>query len=149
KPECLYHESAGLGSLTRRIGVLMPLSAIHVLVIDDDEQQSARLTKPFATWGWAVVHALSRPREALTLLAAGPFDLVLLDLKAAERDNFAFLRGRRSDPGLSAIPVVITAFPGASLARLARCVELGASDYITHPDHRVLLRARLQNVLQR
>lgn len=127
----------------------MPLSSIHVLVIDDNEQQRVRLTQPFASWGWAATQVPSDPHDALARLAAEPFDLVLLDLKAAERDSFTFLRARRSDPRLAGIPVVITAFPGASLARLARCVELGAGDYITHPDHRVLLRARLQNVLQR
>jgi serine phosphatase RsbU (regulator of sigma subunit)/CheY-like chemotaxis protein len=47
------------------------------------------------------------------------------------------------------IPVVITAWPDAQLSRLARCIEKGASDYIVHPEHHVLMRARLQNILQR
>lgn len=121
----------------------------RILVIHDDEKQSERMTKPFTSWGWAVTRLSGDPRAALTRLSEESFDLVLLDLNAAERNNYAFLRGRRSDPHLGAIPVVITAWPGAPLARLARCVERGASDYITHPDHHVLLRARLQNVLQR
>ena len=127
----------------------MALAYIHVLVIDDDPAQSRRLAKPFASWGWDATRLAGESGPALARLAEGEFDLVLLDLKAAERDNYAFLRGRRSDPALSAIPVVITAFPGAPLARLAHCIEWGASDYITHPDHHVLFRARLQNILQR
>jgi serine phosphatase RsbU (regulator of sigma subunit)/CheY-like chemotaxis protein len=127
----------------------MPLTYIHVLVIDDDEPQSRRLAKPFTSWGWDATRLPGDPKPALKQMAGGLFDLVLLDLKAAERDNYALLRARRSDPALSAIPVVITAFPGAPLARLARCIEWGASDYITHPDHHVLFRARLQNILQR
>lgn len=127
----------------------MPFANFHVLVIDDDEGQSNRLTKPFASWGWAATRIPSNPHSALALMADVSFDLVLLDLKAAERDHYAFLRVRRDDQRLSAIPVVITAFPGAPLARLARCIEMGASDYITHPDHHVLFRARLQNILQR
>lgn len=127
----------------------MPLSNVHVLVIDDDDKQTKRLTKPFVSWGWAAVHSSSEPNTALGLLGEGHFDLVLLDLKAAERGNFAFLRGRRSNPSLAGIPVVITAHPDASMARLAHCVEKGASDYIIHPENHVLLRARLQNVLQR
>lgn len=127
----------------------MPLSSIHILVIDDDEAQSRKLTRPFAAWGWDAVMMKGDPGEALARLATGAFDLVLLDLKAAERGNYAFLRHRRSNPALHAVPVVITAFPGASLARLAHCVEWGADDYIIHPNYQVLFRARLQNVLQR
>ena len=127
----------------------MPFAYIHVLVVDDDEAQSYRLSKPFASWGWDATRVPSNPHSALALMADVSFDLVLLDLKAAERDRYAFLRARRGDARLSAIPVVITAFPGAPLARLARCIEMGASDYITHPDHHALFRARLQNILQR
>lgn len=127
----------------------MPPSYIHVLVINDDAERSMRLTEPFASWGWDATHLPGEPKAALDELAAGSYDLVLLDIKAAERGDYAFLRGRRSQPALSAIPVVITALPGASLARLSRCIEWGASDYMTHPDQQVLLRARLQNVLQR
>lgn len=127
----------------------MPFAFIHVLVVDDDEAQSKRLTRPFSSWGWDATRMPSNPHSALSLMADVAFDLVLLDLKAAERDHYAFLRARRDDPHLATIPVVITAFPGAPLARLARCIEMGASDYITHPDHHVLFRARLQNVLQR
>jgi serine phosphatase RsbU (regulator of sigma subunit) len=47
------------------------------------------------------------------------------------------------------VPVVVTATPGTALRRLARCVELGASDYITHPANATLLRARLQNSMQK
>jgi sigma-B regulation protein RsbU (phosphoserine phosphatase) len=91
----------------------------------------------------------SAPAEALARLAAEPFDLVLLHLKAAERDHYAFLQARLDAPQLRDIPVVITAWPGAPIGRLARCIEKGASDYIIHPDHHVLMRARLQNILQR
>lgn len=122
---------------------------IHVLVIVDESARGERLTQPFADWGWDAVRISGESETALQRLAEGPFDMVLLDIKAAERDDYAFLRGRRADPRLMNVPVVIIAFPGAPLARLARCIEMGASDTITHPDHHVLMRARLQNILQR
>ena len=127
----------------------MPIHTVHVLIIGDNEAQSRRLTRPFAGWGWRAERAPSEPVVALKALRAGAFDLVLLDLGAAERDDYAFLRGWRVEPALNAVPVVITSRPGVSLARLVRCVEHGASDYITHPHQHTLLRARLQNVLQR
>ena len=127
----------------------MPLPTVRVLVIGDSPAQSRRLTRPFAAWGWGVERAPSEAGIALDRLRSEPFDLVLLDLDAAERDAYAFLRGWRAEAALNAVPVVITARPGVSLSRLVRCVEHGASDYITHPHQHVLLRARLQNVLQR
>ena len=127
----------------------MPVPTIRVLVIGDSPGQSRRLTRPFAGWGWGVERAPSEAGEALARLRGQPFDLVLLDLDAAERDEYAFLRGWRAETALNAVPVVITTRPGVSLNRLVRCVEHGASDYITHPHQQVLLRARLQNVLQR
>lgn len=125
------------------------IAVSRILVLDDDEEQSERLTRPFVSWGWAATCLSGNPRAALARLNEESFDLVLLSLKAAERDDYAFLRRRRRDPRLAAVPVVITAWPGAPLGRLAACVERGASDYITHPNQHVLLRARLQNVLQR
>ena len=127
----------------------MPVTYITVLVISDDEAASRRLTRPFAAWGWGVVRAPADPAAALALLRAEPIDLVLLSLDAAERDGYAFLNTWRGEPALNRVPVVITARRQAALGRLARCVEHGASDYITHPHQPMLLRARLQNVLQR
>jgi phosphoserine phosphatase RsbU/P len=127
----------------------MTVNYVHVLVVDDDAGQSEQLTRPFADWGWGVTRVSSQPAIVLARLQVESFDLILVDLQAAERQDFALLRARRSDLRLNSIPLVITARPSASLSRLVRCVENGATDYITHPDIHVLLRARLQNVLQR
>ncbi|MCA9867536.1 MAG: SpoIIE family protein phosphatase [Anaerolineae bacterium] len=127
----------------------MTVPYVHVLVIDDDEKRGRHLTEPFALWGWDTTHVGGDVEAALARLRQGPYDLVLLDLRAAESDHYAFLRRRPHDPAAAAIPVVITAHAGASLARLERCIEWGAADYIIHPDHHILFRARLQNVLQR
>jgi phosphoserine phosphatase RsbU/P len=127
----------------------MTVNYIHVLVVDDDAGQSKQLTRPFADWGWGVTRVSSQPSIVLARLTLESFDLILVDLNAAERRDYALLRARRNDPQLNSIPLVITAWPSAPLSRLVRCVENGATDYITHPDIHVLLQARLQNVLQR
>jgi sigma-B regulation protein RsbU (phosphoserine phosphatase) len=125
----------------------MTAAYLHILVIDDDPRRAARLTRPFAAWGWGATVVGGDPATALAALHAAAYDLVLLDIAAAERDDGAFLAAWRTDP--AGPPVVVTAQPGTALGRLARVVERGASDYLTHPANKVLLRARLQNVLQK
>lgn len=127
----------------------MTATYLHILVIDDNARRAARLTKPFLGWGWEATVVGSDPAVALDVLRMRTIDLVLLDIDAAERDDAAFLRGWQADPVGNGVPVVVTARPGTRLGRLARVIELGASDYLTHPANQVLLRARLQNVLQK
>ncbi|MCZ2113751.1 MAG: SpoIIE family protein phosphatase [Anaerolineae bacterium] len=121
----------------------------YFLLITDQPEQYARVTLPFLDWGWDVTVIGGETGAALRKLAGQPYDLILLDVRTAERDDYAFLRARQSDPRLMDIPVVIIAFPRVALRRLARCIDLGAGDYITHPNNPTLMRARLQNVLQR
>lgn len=127
----------------------MTAAYLHLLVIDDDAHRAARLARPFAAWGWEATVMGSDPEAVLAVLRDRPIDLVLLDIDAAERDDAAFLRARQADPVAAAVPVVITAHPSTALSRLARVVELGADDYLIHSANEVLLRARLQNVLQK
>lgn len=127
----------------------MTVTSANILVIDDNPEQSARLTEPFANWGWGVTRLPGAIEPVLEHVTQQPCDLALVDIRAAERDGFALLKALRAEPASARLPVVITAREGTSVARLARCIEHGASDYIAHPDQHVLMRARLQNVLQR
>lgn len=127
----------------------MTVNYINVLIVDDDPDRSQHLSRPFANWGWGAKRVPSKSASVVQLLKSEEFDLILVDFNAAERQDYALLRSWRDDPDLQAIPLVITARPNVPIPRLVRCVEIGATDYITHPDIHVLLRARLQNVLQR
>lgn len=66
--------------------------------------------------------------EALALLEAGPFDLLLLDLNLPGRDGLDVLGDvRRRWPGLPVL--VISAYPEEEFA--VRCLRAGASGYVT------------------
>lgn len=127
----------------------MTATYLHILVIDDNLRRAAGIARTLNTWGWEPILVSSDPDKALAALHAQPIDLILLDIDAAERDDAAFLRGRQSDSVGNSVPIVVTAQSGVTLDRLERVVEHGASDYVTHPSNKVLLRARLQNVLQK
>ena len=77
----------------------MPVNYVQMLVVSDNDVASRRLTRSFAGWGWGVVRAGADADAALARLRAGGIDLVLLDLDAAEHDNYAFLSRWREEPG--------------------------------------------------
>src|SRR5207245_1415405 len=86
----------------------------------------------------AAVHG----REALALLAAARFDIVLLDIVMPELDGVSVLRQIKEDPSLRHIPVImISAVDDAG--SVISCIELGADDYLPKPFDPVLLRARI------
>lgn len=126
-----------------------PAPYLHLAVVDDDAERAAALVAPFAGWGWDA-HVFPADTEALLAwLNDQPLDLLLLSSDTAERDAFAFLKRWLERPATAAIPVVITVPPGTGSAPLIKAIELGASDYVKLPIDPVLLRARLQNVVQK
>jgi class 3 adenylate cyclase len=87
-------------------------------------------------------------REALERLRARPFDLNLLDIQMPELDGYQVLEELVSDPDLRNIPVVMTSSTD-ELASVARCIEMGAEDFLTKPVNPVLLRARINASLEK
>jgi serine phosphatase RsbU (regulator of sigma subunit) len=83
--------------------------------------------------------------EALAKLRAERFDLVLLN---AGLDGTGFLEALRSDAELAPVPVVVVSAV-EDVDVVARCLELGADDYLPRPFHPAMLRIRLGAALDR
>lgn len=126
-----------------------PAPYLHLVIVDNDTERGVALAEPFAGWGWEAHVMDADAVEVLDWLRDHPIDLLLLSDAAAARDSFAFIRRWLEHPDTSAIPIVITVAPGTDSAALVKAIELGASDYVTLPIDPVLLRARLQNVVQK
>jgi class 3 adenylate cyclase len=112
-----------------------------VLVVDDDAINRMLLATNLEEQGYAVVSA-QNGRQALGLLRSQPFDVVLLDLLMPEMDGYQVLEQMKQDDYLRHLPViVITALD--ELESVIRCIEMGATDYLTKPFDPIVLRARL------
>jgi sigma-B regulation protein RsbU (phosphoserine phosphatase) len=121
--------------------------ADHLLVVDDNRVNRMLLVRSLEQQGHNVTAAVNG-REALDLLRADPFDLVLLDIEMPEMDGYQVLSAMKQDLRLRQIPVImVTAVEEIESA--IRCIEMGAEDYLPKPFNPVLLRARIGASLEK
>ena len=78
-------------------------------------------------------------RQALELLDARAFDLVLLDIMMPEMNGFEVLETMKASSKLRDIPVVMISALD-EIDSIVRCIELGAEDYLPKPFNPTLLR---------
>jgi putative two-component system response regulator len=105
--------------------------AKRILVVDDDENILSLEKTILEGKGFQVTRA-SGGAEALSLLQAGSFDLVLLDVMMPEVDGFTVCRKIKEDPRLKDLPVIFLTAKGGGDA-LAQGFESGAIMYINKP----------------
>lgn len=118
-----------------------------VLVVDDTAANRALLKRLLAPQGY-VVHSAASGGEALDMLNNGSIDVVLLDLVMPGMDGIDVLAAILADPKLRDVPVLmVSAY--SDVEHIARCIRLGAVDYISKPFDAVILNARVRNCVER
>jgi PAS domain S-box-containing protein len=124
-----------------------PSSKGRVLIVDDESVNRELLCRRLHREGYrpAGVHS---GRAALQILRNEPFDAILLDIKMPEMSGIEVLQTLRQDQELRHIPVIMLSGL-TDVERVARCIELGAEDYLPKPINSVLLRARLGACLEK
>jgi adenylate cyclase len=117
----------------------------NLLVVDDNTSAREVLCHLLAKRGHKVAQA-SDGREALALMKANAFDLVLLDLLLPGIDGFQVLKRLKARPGLARSSVIVIS--GVEQTQQAiKCIALGAEDYLTKPIDNLLLQARVDSCL--
>jgi adenylate cyclase len=123
------------------------VASARVLVADDNRVNRLLLCRSLELMGHQV-SAAENGRQALALMREQRFDLLLLDLAMPELDGFGLLQARLDDPALCEVAVIVTSALGG-VAPVARCIELGADDYLHKPVDPWLLKARVDSSLLR
>ncbi len=118
-----------------------------LLVVDDNEMNRDMLGRRLQRQGYRVTMAVDG-RQALEFIREETFDLVLLDIMLPVMNGYEVLEELRADQALSQIPVIITTALDESDGK-AKCLELGAEDYLTKPFNPVLLKSRIGDCLER
>jgi len=102
-----------------------------VLVVDDDPLNAFVLTDVLQLHGMIVAEAADG-RRAIAELAAGGFDIVLMDVMMPEMDGHETTRAIRQMPQHASLPVIaVTA--RAMQGDREKALDAGATDYITKP----------------
>ena len=119
----------------------------RLLIIDDNKVMRLLLTRGLEQQGHTVTMA-ENGRRGLELLRAEHFDIVLLDIEMPEMDGFQVLDAIHNDVSLREIPVIMTSSLD-EVDAVARCIEMGAEDYLFKPLNPILLRARIVSSLEK
>lgn len=98
----------------------------HILVVDDLRTNRLKLSLGLKQQGYTVAEA-ENGRQALEMLRAEPFDLVLLDILMPEMDGYQVLEEMKKDSGLRNVPVIVISAQD-ELESVVRGIELGAED---------------------
>jgi DNA-binding response OmpR family regulator len=126
-----------------RFGRRMP--AKHVLVIDDDPAMR-EVIGGFLTEKAFRVSTAADGREMARVLARGPVDLIILDLKLTDENGLDLMREL---PAQTEAPVIVVTGHAKEEADRVVGLELGADDYVTKPFGLRELLARVRAVLRR
>ncbi len=103
-----------------------------VLIIDDDVRNIFALTSLLEQYEMEVIYA-ENGRDGIEMLQANPnTDAVLMDVMMPEMDGYETTRAIRQQEKYRTLPIVALTAKAMQGDR-EKCIEVGASDYITKP----------------
>ena len=114
---------------------------MHVLLIEDDDRVAGPLKEGLGRFGFTV----DRARTGAEGLAAGPCDMVLLDLGLPDVDGIEVCRALRLR---SQVPIIMITARSDEVDRVLG-LEIGADDYMSKPFGVRELIARIRAVTRR
>ncbi|MEP7377112.1 MAG: HAMP domain-containing protein [Chitinophagaceae bacterium] len=108
------------------------LAQKKVLVVDDDVRNLFALTTAFERYNIRTITAESG-QEAMNILEEnGDIDIVLMDIMMPQMDGYETIQKIRREHKNSVLPIIAVTAKAMKGDR-EKCIEAGASDYITKP----------------
>ena len=119
-----------------------------LLVVDCDPINRDILTRRLRRQGYVVETAYTGS-DALRKIHTQSYGLVFLDLILdGEIEGYQVIEQLKQDGLLPHLPVIVIS-SGDDLQRVARCIEMGAEDFLLKPFNPILLNARLNAALEK
>ncbi|MDP9148904.1 MAG: HAMP domain-containing protein [Myxococcota bacterium] len=125
----LHRVTTSRPSLTDSMGRLFGKTA---LLVDDDVRNIFALSSALEAAGLKVFYAEDGSTCIDALGRHGRVDVVLMDIMMPKMDGYETIRAIRQDTRYADIPIIAVSAKALSKDR-ERCMEAGASDYVTKP----------------
>lgn len=125
-----------------------PLNKDWTLLVVDDHFQSRQLLIDIIDFMGLKSIPAENGLDAIKKTQDHQVDLILLDIMMPEMDGMEFLEKRRGNNELYKIPVVVISAVN-QIDTLLKCIQIGADDYLVKPFSPLVLRARIQNLLDK
>lgn len=108
------------------------LNGRRVLLVDDDMRNLFALSKVLRSWGLTVNMAQDGQKALKALADDEAPELILMDIMMPVMDGYDTIRAIRAQAALSRLPIIaLTA--KAMRGDREKCIEAGASDYLSKP----------------
>jgi CheY-like chemotaxis protein len=108
------------------------LSGSRILIIDDDIRNIYSLTSVLEAHDVKVLHAESGAEGIRILETAPAIDAALVDIMMPDMDGYETMSRIRANPAIAGIPLIAVTAKAMKGDR-QKCLDAGASDYISKP----------------
>jgi CheY-like chemotaxis protein len=123
----------------------MGIQNFQVLIVDDNEINRDMLARRLHRRDFNLSMA-GDGKEALSMIQANLYDLILLDIMMPELDGYAVLKYLKEDSRSRDIPVIMISAV-EEMDSVMKCMEIGADDYLTKPFDPEMLKAAINRCL--
>lgn len=108
------------------------LTGKKILIVDDDMRNVFALTSVLEEKGINVVVGRNGAEGIQKLHEVSDVDLIIMDVMMPEMDGYTAMKQIRSEKGFKSIPIIAITAKAMKDDR-QKCIEAGASDYLTKP----------------
>ena len=119
----------------------------RVILVGRSYQDAVQLVQKLGSEGYFVIAEVELAR-ALSMLRAGRYEFVVVDIDVSGAAGQTFIETLRGDERLAGLPVLVTSRLD-DMDAIERCLECGADDYLPSVFGPAVLRTRINAALDR